>query len=91
MPYESLYQRYRDQDHRTVFEHFPYNGEAGVPELLIEIKYSITPKITKGFHITKTDLQTKRNYIICLVEKAYPISDDTTVCGLKDIPGLFPS
>jgi len=66
-------------------------GRGGVPELLIEIKYSITPKISKGFHIAKKDLQTKRNYIICPVEKAYPISEDTTVCGLKDIPGLFAS
>lgn len=66
-------------------------GRGGVPELLIEIKYSITPKISKGFHIAKTDLKTKRNYIICPVEEAYPISEDTMVCGLKDIPGLFAS
>lgn len=29
MNYESLNQRYRDQDKRTVFAHFPYNGQAG--------------------------------------------------------------
>lgn len=64
-------------------------GRGGIPEILIEIKYSVTPKLTKGFHIAKTDLQTSKNFIICPVEQAYPISEDVMVCGLKDIPGLF--
>lgn len=64
-------------------------GRGGVPEILIEIKYSVTPKLTKGFHIAKSDLKTSKNIIICPVEQAYPISEDVMVYGLADIPALF--
>ena len=64
-------------------------GRGGVPEVLLEIKYSTTPKLTKSFHIAKADLQTARNFIICPVETGYPLAEDVSVIGLRDIRTLF--
>ena len=42
---------------------------SGIPDILLEIKYSTTPKPGKGFFIAKNDLATTRNFIICPVPK----------------------
>ena len=47
--------------------------KAGKPEILVEIKYSTTPHISKGFHIAQEDLGTGNNFIVCPIEKGYQI------------------
>ncbi len=64
-------------------------ARAGQPEILIEIKYSTTPKPSKGFHIAASDLGTKHHFILCPVEKGYPISESVRVLGYADIREIF--
>jgi predicted AAA+ superfamily ATPase len=60
----------------------------------IEIKFTSSPKITKGFYISTEDLQCKNNFIIIPGEETYQISKNTTVIGLdlflvKTLPGMI--
>lgn len=64
-------------------------AKGGIPEILAEIKYSVTPKVSKGFHISKQDLATKRHFIICPVKRAYPLTGDIEVIGVGDIMKMF--
>jgi len=61
----------------------------GMPEILLEIKYSTVPRPGKGFHIAKTDLATRRNVIVCPVEKGFPLAEDVEVMGWRELAGLF--
>ena len=63
--------------------------KGGSPEILVEIKFSATPKVSKGFHISRQDLGTKRQFIICPVKRAYPLSPDIEVIGIGDITKIF--
>lgn len=62
---------------------------SGIPEVLLEIKYSTTPKPGKGFFIAKDDLATTRNYIICPVPKGYPVAKDVSVLSYKELDQIF--
>lgn len=50
----------------------------------IEIKYSSSPGLTKGFVISIDDLKTKNNYIITPNSDNYRIRKDITVCSLTN-------
>ncbi len=63
--------------------------KGGKPEILIEIKYSTTPKITKGFRIAMEDLKTKKQFIICPIDSGFPISEDIQVIGLNELFSIF--
>jgi len=62
---------------------------SGIPEVLLEIKYSTTPKPGKGFFIAKNDLATTRNFIICPVPKGYPLSEDVAVLSHTELDQIF--
>ncbi len=62
---------------------------AGVPETLVEIKFSTTPKVTKGMVIAKEDLQSKKHFIVCPVEEGYPLSEDFIVLSYKELNRIF--
>jgi uncharacterized protein len=47
--------------------------KAGIPDILVEIKYSSTPSITKSLQIASTDLKTRRNIIVAPVSEGYPL------------------
>lgn len=66
-------------------------ARAGKPEVLVEIKYSTTPKLSKGFHIAAKDLDTKGHFIICPVEEGYPLSKEIRVISYREIGELFES
>lgn len=61
----------------------------GVPETLAEIKFSTTPKVTKGMLIAKDDLKTRKHFIVCPVEQGYPVSEDFTVLSYKELDRIF--
>ncbi|MEZ4960032.1 MAG: hypothetical protein R2830_09490 [Saprospiraceae bacterium] len=42
----------------------------------MEIKYSTTPKPSKGFHIAAADLGTKQYFILCPVVQSFPLSEE---------------
>ncbi|MEY3052005.1 MAG: hypothetical protein RLY31_1790 [Bacteroidota bacterium] len=62
---------------------------AGQPETLVEIKYSTTPKPSKGFHIAAADLGTKRHFIICPVAQGFPLTENVKVLGYREVGELF--
>ena len=49
----------------------------------IEIKYTISPKLSKGFIIATEDLKTPYNIIITLGDAQFPIAEDIEVCGIE--------
>lgn len=63
--------------------------KAGKPEILVEIKYSTTPKLTRGFYIAQADLQTKKQFVICPVETGYPLSAEVQVLGYRELATIF--
>ena len=44
----------------------------------IEIKRSLTPKLTRGFHQARTDLQPDRCFVVAPIPESYPMGDDIT-------------
>ncbi len=62
---------------------------SGIPEALLEIKYSTTPKPGKGFFIAKDDLATARNFIVCPVPKGYPLAEDIAVLSHRELDRVF--
>jgi len=54
------------------------------PVSCIEIKYTSSPRLSKGFQISFEDLQTKQNYIIVPKSEPFPIHQNVTVCNLLD-------
>ncbi|MBK7408931.1 MAG: ATP-binding protein [Saprospirales bacterium] len=62
---------------------------SGIPEVLVEIKYSTTPKPGKGFFIAKNDLATARNFIVCPVPKGYPLAEDVSVLSYTELDRIF--
>jgi predicted AAA+ superfamily ATPase len=63
--------------------------KGGKPDVLVEIKYSSSPKITKSMRTAAADLLTRRNVIIAPIEDRYPLGDGFEVMSYKDIPDLF--
>ncbi|MBK6859862.1 MAG: ATP-binding protein [Saprospiraceae bacterium] len=60
-------------------------SKSGIPELLVEIKYSVTPKPTKGFFIAQKDLETKYHFIVCPIKKSYPLNENTEIISIQDL------
>lgn len=54
------------------------------PIISIEIKYSSSPKLTRGNTIAFADLQTKKNFIITPNSDEYSLKKDIRVCNISD-------
>ena len=55
----------------------------------VEIKYSATPSVTKGFWIAMDDLSCKRGYVIYPGNEAYPIGDKVMALPLKQMDKIM--
>jgi len=64
---------------------------AGIPERLVEIKFSTAPNLGKGFFIAKEDLKTRRNFVVAPVENGYPVAEDIRVLGYRELDEVFNS
>ena len=64
-------------------------SRAGIAEVIIEIKYSSTPSLSKGFAIATEDLQPKKSFIVAPVELPYPYSPSVNVIGLAHLDLIF--
>ncbi len=53
------------------------------PFIAVEIKYSASPVVSKGFYECISDLKTKHNFVVVPQSDAYPVTKDTKVIGLK--------
>lgn len=56
--------------------------------IAFEIKYSLSPKPTKGFWNALDDLDCKQAYIIYPGQESYPISENVTVVPIFELMGL---
>lgn len=54
-----------------------------------EMKYSTTPKPTRGFWQAKQDLGIARAWIVAPVERAYPLDATTDVVPLAELPRIL--
>lgn len=57
--------------------------------LAIEIKYSLTPRLTKGFWYAYKDLSCKKGFIVYPGEEAYPVGNNVFTLPLKDIAKIL--
>ena len=60
-------------------------------KLIFHGKPPSAPKLTKGFYLAQTDLQTKKHFVVCPVAEGYPISENTKVLGLSELSQIFES
>lgn len=63
--------------------------KAGIPDILVEIKYNSAPAVTKSMFIAAADLRTRRNVIVAPVGENYPLRDGFEVLGHGDLWRLF--
>jgi hypothetical protein len=57
----------------------------GEYRIAIEVKASTSPKLTKRFYTTLEDLSPTHAYVVSMVEKAYPVSENVWVCNLDEL------
>ncbi|MEQ9489542.1 MAG: ATP-binding protein [Alphaproteobacteria bacterium] len=55
----------------------------------IEIKRGLAPKLGKGFHHARQDLEPDRAFIVYSGEERYPKAEDIEVIGLRDMTTLL--
>jgi hypothetical protein len=53
------------------------------PAAAIEIKYSMTPSLSKGFYNVLDDLQVPKAFVITPGDKHYPLDKNIIVSGLQ--------
>lgn len=63
--------------------------KGGIPEIILEIKYTTTPKLSKGFYIAQEDLGAQKQFIVCPIQKGYPLSATIKVVGINELSEIF--
>ena len=63
--------------------------KSGIPQYGIEIKYTSTPKLTKGNRIAFEDLNTKKNFVITPNSDDYLITEDIRACSIQTFLGKY--
>ena len=63
--------------------------KAGIPDILIEIKHSSAPSITKSLRTAALDLKTRRNVVVAPVLENYPLRDGFEVVSFANLQSLF--
>ncbi len=61
----------------------------GVVKTAIEIKNTLSPKLSKGMQISMEDTGAEKGVIICRIEGGYPLSEKVRAMGLKEFLGGF--
>lgn len=56
----------------------------GVVKTAIEIKNTLSPKLTKGMQITMEDTEAENGLVICRIEEGYPLSEKVRAVGLGE-------
>lgn len=64
-------------------------AKAGQPVILLEIKYSTTPKVTKGLRIVQEDLKVDKCKILAPVDSSFSLAEDVEVINIKGLESLF--
>ena len=64
-------------------------GRAGI--WAIEIKHSLAPKLSKGFHHARADLKSARAFVAYAGEERFPIAEDVEVIGVRELAQVLNS
>ncbi len=59
------------------------------PPILVEFKYSTTPKPEKGFYAIKEKLKPARCYIVHSGQDSYPLADDIMVLSINELSRIW--
>ena len=59
------------------------------PPIIVEFKYSKSPKLEKGFYVIKEMLKPQNCYVVYPGEESYPISEDIEILSVKDISKIW--
>jgi predicted AAA+ superfamily ATPase len=59
--------------------------ESGQRKIAFEIKFSIAPKVTKGFWQSLQDVQPEKTYIVAPVQQRWPFAEGVEVIPVSDI------
>lgn len=51
----------------------------------IEIKRGLAPKLTRGFHFARGDLEPTRSFVVYSGEERYPMAENVEAIGLRDL------
>jgi hypothetical protein len=49
----------------------------------VEIKRSIAPKVTKGFHLASSDIKATRKFVVYSGQETFPLANDTEAISLN--------
>lgn len=63
--------------------------ESGSRRLGIEVKFSASPTVSKGFWLARDDLRLTRALVVAPVERAYPLRDGVDVVPVWQLPRLL--
>ena len=63
--------------------------ESGQHIIGFEIKFSVAPKVSKGFWQSLKDIQPQQTYIVAPVQQRWPFAEDVEVITVGDIAGIF--
>jgi predicted AAA+ superfamily ATPase len=61
----------------------------GVVKTAIEIKNTLSPKLSKGMQISMEDTGAEKGVIICRISDGYPLSEKVRAAGLREFLGGF--
>ena len=55
----------------------------------IEVKRGLAPRLGRGFHSAKADLQPERAFVVYAGDERHPIAESTELIGLPEMAGLL--
>ena len=59
------------------------------PPVIVEFKYSKSPKLEKGFYVIKEMLKPQKCYVVYPGQESYPIAEDIEILAMKDISKIW--
>jgi predicted AAA+ superfamily ATPase len=63
--------------------------ESGQHIIGFEIKFSVAPKVSKGFWQSLKDIQPHKTYIVAPVQQRWPFAEGVEVIPVGDIASVF--
>jgi predicted AAA+ superfamily ATPase len=63
--------------------------ESGQHIIGFEIKFSVAPKVSKGFWQSLKDIQPHKTYIVAPVQQRWPFADGVEVIAVSDVASIF--
>ena len=63
--------------------------ESGQHIIGFEIKFSVAPKVSKGFWQSLKDIRPHKTYIVAPVQQRWPFAEDVEVIAVSDIASIF--